>query len=236
MRCVKGISLVLMLTLAPLSSAQEGGTDTPEQSLRKSERHAESTRVKTGFADFAAGILRVTTPVDDLNEPLPTGTKTDFERRGYIVVSDDRVEILVDRAGQIYKDRIYQGIVPGLRNSLRPGELDELQGEDIVLWAGFQAMAPLQRLFFLLTDPTPRFEVTKTGPKTLEVYFPGFKVPNRNMVRALETQFFRGPVARVTGHREQKGIRYKIELKRKTNYLYRWEAPFLFVDFERLDE
>ncbi len=236
MRCVKGISLALVLALAPSAASQEEGTDTPEQSLRKSEDHARAARVTSGFADFAAGILRVKTPSDDLDEPLPTGTKTDFERRGYIVVSDDRVEILVDRAGQIYKDRVYQGIIPGLRNSLNPGELDELSGEDVVLWAGFQAMAPLQRLFFLLTDPTPRFEVTKTGPMTLEVYFPGFKVPNRNMVRALETQFFRGPVARVTGHREQKGIRYTIKLKRKTNYLYRWEAPFLFIDFERLDD
>ena len=128
MRCVKGISIVLMLALAPAASAEEGGTDTPEQSLRKSEVHAESKRATTGFADFAAGILRVTTPADDLDEPLPTGTKTDFERRGYIVVSDNRVEILVDRAGQIYKDRIYQGIIPGLRNTLRAGELDELQG------------------------------------------------------------------------------------------------------------
>jgi hypothetical protein len=236
MRCVKGISIVLMLALAPAASAEEGGTDTPEQSLRKSEVHAESKRATTGFADFAAGILRVTTPADDLDEPLPTGTKTDFERRGYIVVSDNRVEILVDRAGQIYKDRIYQGIIPGLRNTLRAGELDELQGEDIVLWAGFQAMEPLQRLFFLLTDPTPRFEVTKKGPTTLEIYFPGFKVPNRNMVRALETQFFRGPVARVTGKREQKGIRYTVQLKRNANYLYRWESPFLFIDFERMND
>lgn len=236
MRCVKGIAIVLMLALAPAVAAEEGDTDTPEQSLRKSEVHAESTRVTTGFADFAAGILRVTTPADDLDEPLPTGTKTDFERRGYVVVSDNRVEILVDRAGQIYKDRIYQGIIPGLRNALRPGELDDLVGEDIVLWAGFQAMAPLQRLFFLLTDPTPRFEVTKKGPKTLEIYFPGFKVPNRNMIRSLETQFFRGPVARVTGKREQKGVRYTVHLKRKANYLYRWESPFLFIDFERLND
>ena len=231
MRCAMGISILLML--APSAAAEEGGTDTPEQSLRKSEASAKASKTASGFEDFAAGILRVSRPADDLDEPLPTGTQTDFERRGYIVVKDNRVEILVDRAGQIYKDRVYQGIIPGLRNSLEAGELAKLAGKDIVLWAGFQAMAPLQRIFFLLTDPTPRFEVTKTGPRTLEVFFPGFKIPNRNTVRPLETQYFQGPVARVLGKREAKGIRYTVHLKRSTNYLYRWDPPFLFLDFER---
>ena len=234
MRCVTTTSILLMLVIAPVAAAEEGGADTPEQSLRKSEVSAEAARGQSGFNNFADGILRVTTPVDDLDEPLPTGTKTDFERRGYIVVSDERVEILVDRAGQIYKDRVYQGIIPGIRHSLHAGQLDQLAGEDIVLWSGFQAMAPLQRLFFLLSDPTPRFEVTKKGPRTLEIFFPGFKVPNRNTVRALETSLFRGPVARVIGKREPKGIRYTVHLKRNTNYLYRWEAPFLYIEFERL--
>jgi len=234
MRCAKEISILLMLVIAPCAAAEEGGADTPAQSMRKSEATVDASNVPSGFGDFAAGILRVSTPADDLDEPLPTGTRTDFERRGYIVVKDDRVEILVDRAGQIYKDRIYQGIIPGIRNTLHAGQLEKLAGDDVVLWAGFQAMAPLQRVFFLLTDPTPRFEVTKLGPRTLEVFFPGFKVPNRNTVRPLETQYFRGPVARVLGKREPKGIRYTIHLKRNSNYLYRWEPPFLFIDFERI--
>lgn len=225
MRCARGISILLMLVIAPCAWAEEGGANAPAG--------AQAERAPSGFEAFAAGILRVSTPADDLSEPLPSGTQTDFERRGYIVVKDSRVEILVDRAGQIYKDRVYQGIIPGLRNTLHAGELEKLAGQDLVLWAGFQAMAPLQRIFFLLTDPTPRFEVTKTGQRTLEVYFPGFKAANGNAVRPLETQYFRGPIARVLGKRELKGVRYTIHLKRNTNYLYRWDPPFLFIDFER---
>ena len=82
-------------------------------------------------------------------------------------------------------------------------------------------------------DPTPRFEVTKTGPRTIEIFFPRFKVTSRNTIRALETVHFRGPVARVLGKRSSKGIRYTVHLKRNTNYLYRWDAPFLYIDFER---
>ena len=236
MRCIMGRWIALMLVAVAPSALADSGTDTPEQSLRKSEVTAKQAKAPSGFANFAEGILRITTPADDLDEPLPTGTQTDFERRGYIVVKDQRVEILVDRAGQIYKDRIYQGVIPGLRNSLQPGELQALAGQDVVLWAGFQAMAPLQRLFFLLTDPSPRFEVTQTSPTTVEIFFPGFRVPNRNTVRPLEAQYFRGPVARVLGKREAKGIRYTVYLKRKANYLYRWDPPFLFLDFERTVE
>lgn len=232
MRCAKGISILLMLVIAPFASAEEEGGDASDATIPQSEK-APAVPAPPAFEDFAAGLLRVATPADDLSESLPVGTQTDFERRGYIVVKDNRVEILVDRAGQIYKDRIYQGIIPGIRHTLHAGQIDKLAGEDIVLWAGFQAMAPMQRLFFLLNDPTPRFEVTKTGPLTLEVYFPGFKAANGNAVRPLETQYFRGPVARVLGKRELKGVRYTIHLKRHTNYLYRWDPPFLFLEFER---
>ena len=164
------------------------------------------------------------TPEDDLQEAPPKANRVQ-STYGYVVVSDSSVEILVDRKGQIYKDRVYQGIIPGMRNELYEGQLDSLASRDLVLWVGFQSMAALQRLFFLISDPNPSFEVTRLSERKIEVFFPNFDVPNRNTVRGLWTEHFNGPVHRVLGKKEKQGIRYVIELKTDVvKDITRWRA------------
>ncbi len=210
--------------------------ETPGEALKKSApKEAPAPDKRPRLFSLTTGGFDVTTPEDDLAEPVPSGTRSDFERRGYEVIEEGKVEIIVDQAGQIYIDRIYQGIIPGIRNALRAGQLDRLKNRDLVLWVGFQPMAALSRLFWLVTDPAPTFEVTRLSDRRLEVFFPGARVVHQNTVRPLFTEHFGGPIHHVKGRRVRGGVRYIIELKRPANYLYRFEAPFLYLDFERDD-
>lgn len=232
-RCFMGGLLVYAaLTCATSASAQAPSEAASQAGPDAQERARNQQATDLFLQSFASGKLATVTPEDDLREapPKPNRVQSTY---GYVVVSDSSVEILVDRKGQIYKDRVYQGIIPGMRNELYEGQLDSLASQDLVLWVGFQSMAALQRLFFLISDPNPSFEVTRLSERKIEVYFPNFDVPNRNTVRGLWTEHFNGPVNRVLGKKEKQGIRYVVELKTDARLLYRWEPPFLFVDFER---
>jgi hypothetical protein len=229
------LAVALLFVAAPAFAAgppQVAQAETPGEALGKVQTKKETT-ARPRLINAAGGLFEVSNPNDDLSEPIPSGTRSDFERRGYEIVEEGKVEIIVDQTGQIYVDRIYQGVIPGIRNSLSPGELERLQNRDIVLWVGFQPMAALSRLFWLLTDPAPRFEVTRLSDTRLEIFFPGSRVLHTNTVRPLLVEHFGGPIQQVVGKRVRGGVRYVVDLKRPANYLYRFEAPFLYLDFER---
>lgn len=233
-----GAALALVLAPAEGVRAQQGkgkaegssGAESPAEALQKAGPPAKTT--SNAGLSYSGGLFRVKQPEDDLYEPVPEGTKAEFEKSGYAVVTEGKIDLVVDAAGQIYVDRNYHGIVPGLRAELEPGELSRLARQDLVLWAGFQPMSSVSRLFWLLSDPSPRFEVTKLDEKTLEVFFPGADIRHDNTIRPLITDFFVGPVSQVEGSRARGGIRYIVRLKREANYLYRFENPYLFLDFE----
>ncbi|MGM0574184.1 MAG: hypothetical protein ACQEXJ_00425 [Myxococcota bacterium] len=217
----------------PAAWAQEGegggGSETPAEALEKAKQREAAERAP-GLGGFAGGVYRVSAPEDDLVEPVPVGTEEEFEDSGYEVRREGEIKIIVDEAGQIYVDRTYHGVIPGIRNSL--WDLDRLANQDLVLWTGFQPMAAVSRVYWLLSDPAPRFEVTRLGDKRLEVFFPGARVLARNTVRAMITEHFATPIRSIEGKRLRRGVRYIIKLKHPTNYLYRFEAPFLYLDFE----
>ena len=226
--------LVALAIAAPAAIADEesSSVESPAEALKKAEpTKKKSSRLR--FDDFSSGTYQTTSPADELSEPVPVGTRTDFERRGWAVVTEDNVEILVDESGQIYIDRLYQGIIPGLRNELRVGEHKRHSKRHLVMWVGFQPMAALQRFYWLLSHHNQRFEVIRLSDRRIEVFFPGAAPHHPNDIRPLVTQFFTGPVARVDGKRVRGGTRYIIELKKEANYLYRWEPPFLYLDFEK---
>jgi hypothetical protein len=149
------------------------------------------------------------------------------------VGEDGRVEIIVDKAGILYKDRKYKGVIPGKRATVDPRRFARSRGKAIVTWVGFQPKAAISRVFWVLTNESPRFHVDRIDATTVDVVFPGSRILKQNTLRRMNTRHFGGPVASVTGKRVKGGLRYRIKLKRPTNYLFRHEAPYLYVDFER---
>ena len=221
-------ALVMPLAFIPLSSqAQSTSTsvDTPAQARQKAEEAA-----RTGRTSFWV--------VRDLNDSLDE-KPSDLMRGGskvrpYEFVGETgRVEIIVDKEGTLYKDRKYKGVIPGLRATTNPRRFARQRGKAIISWVGFQPKAAISRIFWVLTDPSPQFHVDRIDAMTVDVTFPNAKVTASNTIRGMEMQQFGGPIAYVVGKRLRKGIRYRIRLKRPANYLFRHEAPYLYVDFER---
>lgn len=230
----KAICLAVCVPWAVPAHAQDApagdpSAETPAEALR---RAPTKERPRLRFVNFAGGAYRLTRPDDDLYEAIPTGTQDEFEQRGYEVIHRDRVEFIVDQAGEIYSDRPYAGVIPGIRNTLVPGQLERLKKRSLVLWMGFQPMAAMSRIFWLLSNEAPRFQVKRVSEKRLEVFFPGAKPVNRNALREMILTPFTGPLQMVVGKRVRGGIKYVITLKKAAHYLYRYEAPFLFLDFE----
>lgn len=225
------LSLVAVVA-APVARAADKKperAETPAEALQKVQ---DAKRKPVILGGFDGGLFEVDSPEDDLVEPVPIGTREDFERRGYEVVEDGKVEMIVDPAGQIYVDRRYQGVIPGVRSSVNDRRDARLGNKDVVLWSGFQPMAAVSRVFWVMSNASPRFEVTRLGPTKIEVFFPGARVLHRNEIRPMYTQHFATPIELIEGFRMRGGIRYIIDLKRPANYLYRFEAPFLYLDFE----
>lgn len=233
-----GLAVLGAGMVAPSSASaqdEEGSADveTPGQALEKAAPPPPPPPLTPGQPAFEGSVLMVERPSDDLYEALPTGSDNEFRQRGYEVVRPDRVEVIVDRDGKIYEDRKYQGIIPGIRNAFDDRRQQRRASKHYVTWVGFQPMAAVSRVFWQLTHAGPRFEVNKVDATTLEVVFPGARMPRLNAFRALETQFYGGPVASIDGKRVRGGVKFLIKLKEPANYLYRFEAPFLYVDFER---
>ena len=219
--------VVVLLTEISVSRAQSDSTsvDTPAQSRVKAEEAA-----RTGRTSFWV--------VRDLNDSLDE-KPSDLMREGskarpYEFVGENgRVEIIVDKAGTLYKDRKYKGVIPGIRATTNPKKFARNRGKALITWVGFQPKAAISRIFWVLTDPSPRFHVDRIDATTVDVTFPKTKVKTGNTIRGMDMQRFGGPVAYVVGKKVKKGIRYRIKLKRPANYLFRHEAPYLYVDFER---
>ncbi|MCB9729457.1 MAG: hypothetical protein H6744_08855 [Deltaproteobacteria bacterium] len=230
-RFKRSLVFALVVVTAPVAWAADEtkSAETPAQALEKVQADKRKAVVLGGFE---GGLFEVDSPEDDLVEPVPMGTREDFERRGYEIVDEGKVEMIVDPAGQIYVDRRYQGVIPGIRSSVDPRRDKRMSSSDIVLWAGFQPMTAVSRVFWVMSNAAPRFEVTRLGPTQIEVFFPGARVLHRNEIRPMYTSHFPTPVDLIDGFRVRGGVRYIIKLKRPANYLYRFEAPFLYLDFE----
>lgn len=236
MRSLRALTIATGLTLlAPGALAEDPPVRSVETPAEAAAKAKPADAEDPGMSTFGGGIWMVDDAQgDDLEEPVPLGTKSDFERKGYEVVgTDEKVELIVDKEGQIYVDRNYQGIVPGLRNTFDPARFARLANRDYVLWVGFQPMASITRIFWQLTDPAPRFEVTRVDDRTLEVFFPGGKIRKKNNRRYVWTNKFNGPIEYIRGKKVRGGSKYTIKLKGSSNHLYRFEAPFLYLDFER---
>lgn len=230
--CLPVLACLLLAWPAAAAEPTESDKDveTPAEALRKGNQGKTDT--DDGGA-VGGGLWMVDEPDSDLEEPLPLGTEREFEDAGYEVLRHKGVvHYIVDRAGQIYLDRNYHGVIPGIRNWLRPKAAVKMRNRNYICWIGYQPFETISRVFFHFTNPNPQFEVTKIDRYTVEVRFPKTRIPVRNHYRTMYAEKFQGPIDTIRRVRGKRGTRIVIKLKRDANFLYRFEAPFLFVDFE----
>ncbi len=226
-------------TDAPTTVVAEDGEGPKVSESRDAETPAEAlikaapVKAPSGrFLNFVEGANQSSRPTDDLYEPLPTGTAADFVRRGYEIFHEDRVEYFVDQEGKIYEDRPYQGVVPGRRLNADGSSTLEPRDVNTVTWVGFQPMAAMSRVFWQMTNQEPSFEVRRIEPTRIEVTLHDTNAANQNALREMVMELFTGPIRSVRGVRTGSGLKYIIHLKNSAHYLYRYEAPYLLLDFE----
>lgn len=168
-----------------------------------------------------------------VKDRVPVGDTKSFNDAGYEVISDGkgRSSVVVDETGNIYRDRNYHGIIPGIRDAFNLERFAKMSARHRVCWVGFQPKRNVSRVFWQLTHATPRYEVTKVDNQTVEVFFPGGRIDRRNNRRYLYTDKFAGPTTWIRGRNARKGATYRISLRADAQHTHRFEAPFLYVDF-----
>jgi hypothetical protein len=219
------IIVLTALSFAAPAWAGKKDVETPAEAVSKAKKAEKNQR-----HDFWV-VRSLDDSLDEKSSSILLGRKKVLPYE--FVNEQGRVEIIVDSKRLLYKDRKYKGIIPGIRNTMNARQFLRRRGKHYITWVGFQPMPAISRLFWKVTDPYPRFHVNRIDSYTVEVVFPNGKVPNRNTVRPLITRYFGGPIDRVIGKRSKRGIRYLIKTKRPANYLFRFQAPYLYVDFER---
>lgn len=165
------------------------------------------------------------------NQPEKTGVVK------MMVSSED--EKLADEAGQIYINRGYKGIVPGVREETivpsKKGKKDESEGTPTVLWVGFQPFPSYSRVFIQISGKFS-YTITKPKPNKIEVKIPNAVVSGENDLRTLETWAFPSAVERVIIQAPpvtKDTVIINIFLRKPVGYLYRQEGQYIFVDIEK---
>lgn len=158
-----------------------------------------------------------------------------------LIRDGDVVEVFVDERGKIYREMRYQGIIPDLRDSLRP-EKKGKKGEKAkrakkgkrprVDWVGFQQKRFYSRVFIQM-DRLSRFTLHKPNDKQIVVQIEGAGIPKRNTLRPVLTGEFSSSVASIRAIRKRGGAEVIITLRKPVGYLYKSHGNYIFIDVER---
>ena len=101
-----------------------------------------------------------------------------------------------------------------------------------IRWVGYQPKAAFSRVFWLLGRPHQPVQVDRINALQVVIRFPRTSVEHAQLLRPLEMQSMRGPIARVAATLTKTDVTFTVYLKRPTQHLYRFEGPYLMVDFE----
>ncbi len=151
------------------------------------------------------------------------------------LLGDDRArEVFVDKAGELYKQRKYSGLVPDWRRRqgrFRRGRC-QVTSQDLN-WVGFQNHASSSRIFVQVAREACGY-VYRPDDKHIVIDLPAVQIPNSNLKRDILTGAFPTPVDLI--HVEEiagRGTRITIVLKNNRRYLSSHLGRFVFVDIAR---
>jgi hypothetical protein len=146
--------------------------------------------------------------------------------------------VVIDEGGNLYKQRVYQGVVPGRKDAL---PVVPAEGKIIVSRIGFEQMELFSRIFVVTSKPvTPwifdNFIEADAKPGSvyrITVEIPGADIPNKNDRHPLVTSAFNTPVMQVDNEVTKGSVKVVISLKRKAGYLPVQGEGVVYIDVER---
>ena len=143
----------------------------------------------------------------------------------------DVLEVYVDEAGKLYRERRYHGIIPNVRD--RHGRPPKKAPKSTkVTWVGFQQKQLFSRVF-IQTNRLSRFTLHKPDPRHIVVTIDSARIPRQNERRDVITSEFRSSVERIRARRHRGNAEVVITLSRSVGYLYKQEGNYVFIDVER---
>ncbi len=152
------------------------------------------------------------------------------------LLGDDRAkEIYVDRAGKLYKDRPYSGLVPdwtAARTARRRSGRCEVVEQPLV-WIGFQNNFDSSRIFVQVEQEACGY-VYRPDDTHIVIDLPAVRVPYANLKNDILTGAFPTAVELVhVDEFEGRGTRITITLKAPRRYLSAHLGKYVFVDVAR---
>lgn len=150
------------------------------------------------------------------------------------LLGDDKArEVFVDKAGRLYKERKYSGVVPDWRQRQSLRRRRCRVREQALTWVGFQNTFDSSRIFIQVEGEACGY-VYRPDDRHIVIDLPAVRVENPNLKRDILTGAFPTPVALV--HVESmgaRGTRVTIALKEPQRYLSAHLGRYVFVDVAR---
>jgi hypothetical protein len=159
-------------------------------------------------------------------------TKKETTKGGTEIKIEEGKTNIADEGGNIYVERGYKGIVPGLRDKPLVESKAKQAGGDggpVLEWVGFQPFEQYSRVFLKVSGKFT-FTVAKPKPDKIVVTIPSCKVQTPNDERFLITRAFPTQVDSIFTHPSEEGTTVEIVLKKNTTYLYKQEGEYVFID------
>jgi len=130
--------------------------------------------------------------------------------------------------------RRYRGVPapsPARHASLQPA-LTQPSIDQSIKWVGYQPKGAFSRVFWLLSNIHQPVQVDRENALKVVIRFPKTSVASQQLLRPLDMGQMKGPIERVSATLSPTALTYEIQLKRPAQHLYRFEGPYLMVDFE----
>ncbi|MSP92122.1 MAG: hypothetical protein EXR79_10030 [Myxococcales bacterium] len=151
------------------------------------------------------------------------------------LLGDDKVrEVFVDRAGNLYKERPYAGVIPDWTSAAPQNQGQRCKVEvQPLTWVGFQNSADGSRVFVQVEKDACGY-VYRPNDAHIVIDLPMVTVPNANLKREILTGAFPTAIEQIkTEEVPGRGARVVIVLKDRRPYLSAQLGRFLFVDVPR---
>jgi hypothetical protein len=231
-------SLLLCMSICCGVAFAKGSKKAVKTASKTSKSRRSATRGKRSTAKAAA---KKQIPAADIRRTWLTAEDLrlgDFRAPAspypFPLLGDDKArEVFVDKAGRLYKERKYSGVIPDWRKrqSLRRGRCRVR--EQTLTWVGFQNTFDSSRIFIQVEGEACGY-VYRPDDRHIVIDLPAVRVDNPNLKRDILTGAFPTPVALV--HVESmgtRGTRVTIALKEPQRYLSAHLGRYVFVDVAR---
>ncbi len=132
--------------------------------------------------------------------------------------------------------RLYRGVIPGLRDTLphiRPHQREGLRSRSSRLtWVGYQRMQDKSRVFLQVFD-TPAFEVVRGNRDgQLIIVLKDTRIPLSNFRRALDSRWIPRSVSSIRARTVGRDTQVLIQLRRAVEFSVSLDGSYLNIDFD----